>query len=167
MSNQAFDTKNKQDVRRLVTRALEKLAIATNKPEMNTPQAIELLMGVWAQESQGGKYVTQLGGGPARGMWQIEKPTFLDILNRCDGDSYRELLVTVGDPHALLQDHFDFLVTNHTLSAQIARLKFYMSPGSIPEDLEGQAEYWKKYYNTPLGAGTVEEYLASYKNYVA
>jgi hypothetical protein len=166
-SKQTFDRQNKDDVRRLVTRALERLAASMNLPLINTPQAIEQLMGTWAQESSGGKYVTQLGGGPARGMWQVEKATYLDILNRCNADAYRELLVTAGDPDALMQDHFDLLVSNHTLSAQICRLKYFMSPGSIPEDLEGQAEYWKKYYNTELGAGTVEEYLANYQKYVA
>jgi len=25
---------------------------------------------------------------------------------------------------------------------------------------------WKKYYNTPLGAGTVEEFIENYKKYV-
>ncbi|MBV5327200.1 MAG: hypothetical protein JZU65_06100 [Chlorobium sp.] len=167
ISKQSFDRQNKEDVRRLITRALERLAAATNLSGINTPQAIELLMGTWAQESTGGKYTTQLGGGPARGMWQIEKPTYLDILNRCSADAYRELLVTAGDPDALLQDHFDLLVSNHTLCAQICRLKYFMSPGLIPEDLEEQAEYWKKYYNTELGAGTVEEYLANYQKYVA
>ena len=121
-SSQAFDRKNKNDVRRLITRALERLAAATNLPGMNTPQAIELLMGTWAHESLGGKYNTQLGGGPARGMWQIEKATYLDVLNRCSADAYRELLVAAGDPDALLQDHFDLLVSNHTLCAQVCRL---------------------------------------------
>ncbi len=28
-------------------------------------------------------------------------------------------------------------------------------------DVEGQAHYWKRYYNTPLGAGTPSEYIAN------
>ena len=34
-------------------------------------------------------------------------------------------------------------------------------------DVQGQARYWKKYYNTELGRGTVEEYIASYRQLIA
>ena len=46
--------------------------------------------------------------------------------------------------------------------AAICRLCYYRAPGALPDegDPEGQARYWKRYYNTPLGAGTVEKYIA-------
>jgi hypothetical protein len=28
------------------------------------------------------------------------------------------------------------------------------------------AEYWKKYYNTPKGKGTVQQFIQSYNKYV-
>jgi hypothetical protein len=34
-------------------------------------------------------------------------------------------------------------------------------PDPLPEagDVEGQGAFWKKHYNTPLGAGTVPKYV--------
>ena len=31
-------------------------------------------------------------------------------------------------------------------------------------DLEGQAKYWKKYYNSHLGKGTIEHFMEACKN---
>jgi hypothetical protein len=49
----------------------------------------------------------------------------------------------------------------------MARVHYLRRPEPIPTDLTGQAEYWKKWYNTYLGAGTVEEYIENYKKYVS
>ena len=51
---------------------------------------------------------------------------------------------------------------NMRLQAALARVKYYMVPEPIPSDLQGQAAYWKQHYNTPLGAGTTEEYITNY-----
>lgn len=32
-------------------------------------------------------------------------------------------------------------------------------PGSIPADLQTQAQYWKTYYNTVAGSGTVQKFI--------
>jgi hypothetical protein len=48
----------------------------------------------------------------------------------------------------------------------MARIKYLSCPGqNIPDGLTGQAAYWKKYYNTALGAGTIDEYPANYRKY--
>ena len=39
------------------------------------------------------------------------------------------------------------------------RIKYWRVPKKIPMDLEGMADYWKKYYNTEGGAGTVAHFL--------
>lgn len=39
------------------------------------------------------------------------------------------------------------------------RLFYRLIPEAILETIEGRAKYWKKYYNTVLGKGTVEHYL--------
>ena len=41
----------------------------------------------------------------------------------------------------------------------ICRIHYWRKPGAIPAEIEGQAAYWKRHYNTPLGRGTVEKYL--------
>lgn len=45
------------------------------------------------------------------------------------------------------------------IAALAARLFLLRIPEPIPETLEGQAEYWKKFYNTALGKGTVEGFI--------
>ena len=46
--------------------------------------------------------------------------------------------------------------------AAICRLCYYRAPEDLPDerDLKGQARYWKRYYNTPLSAGTEGKYIA-------
>lgn len=57
------------------------------------------------------------------------------------------------------------------LEAQIlsARLVYYFKTSkAIPnyKDIKGLAEYWKKYYNSYLGAGTIEGAIEKYNKYV-
>lgn len=47
------------------------------------------------------------------------------------------------------------------VSAAMARLYYLTHEAPIPKDLDGQARYWKQYYNTDMGAGTPEQFVAS------
>ncbi len=55
-----------------------------------------------------------------------------------------------------------------TYQILMARIHYLRVEDSIPkvDDLEGQARYWKQFYNTPKGKGTVEEYMKNYKELV-
>ncbi|DAB27330.1 MAG: hypothetical protein A2513_04360 [Sulfurimonas sp. RIFOXYD12_FULL_33_39] len=46
------------------------------------------------------------------------------------------------------------------LSVIFARLKYLLVPNAIPNTIGGRAEYWKRWYNSSLGKGTPEHYLA-------
>lgn len=52
------------------------------------------------------------------------------------------------------------------LAVIFCRLFYYVKPGSIPGSLEGQAKYWKKYYNSILGSGSPEKFIGKYFKYV-
>ena len=43
----------------------------------------------------------------------------------------------------------------------VCRLCYYRKAEALPEagDIEGQGQYWKAHYNTPLGKGTVTKYV--------
>ncbi len=63
------------------------------------------------------------------------------------------------------------LMVMSDLSLQIlmARMVYYFKTKKpIPnhKDIQGLAEYWKKYYNSVFGAGTVEGAIEKYKKYV-
>lgn len=49
---------------------------------LHSDHFVELSAMLVAHESLGCKFVRQIGGGPARSWWQIEKPTHDDVWNR-------------------------------------------------------------------------------------
>lgn len=53
-----------------------------------------------------------------------------------------------------------------SLALMFCRLHYLRVPSPVPRDLAGQAAYWKQHYNTPLGKGTAEKYLADWDRFV-
>lgn len=158
-----MNIRDKNEVRELIKVSCAELSYG--RFDLATDPAIELLMGTWAVESSGGKWLVQLGGGPARSAWQIEKPTFEDVITR-SWPVFKEVIsYTAGVVHISPLD-FPKIERNHKLAIQIARLKYFLSPLPIPDSMIGQSQMWKKVYNTHLGAGTVEKYISAYQKYV-
>lgn len=131
-----------------------------------SPAAENLLVGTAAVES-GLRRLTQAGGGPGVGVYQIEPATHADVWNNylhfrpelaarvrglmasknwCDGGRDKELY------------------GNLFYATAIARVIYLRAPRRLPEahDLVGLAAYWKAYYNTPQGRGTPTAFLAAY-----
>jgi hypothetical protein len=52
------------------------------------------------------------------------------------------------------------------VAVTFARLHYLRVAEAVPDDLRGQAGYWKRYYNTRLGKGTVEGYMDKFTRYV-
>jgi hypothetical protein len=140
------------------------------KLEMYSPEAMALMEGTGLQES-GFKYLVQLGGGPAVGFYQMEMDTAEDIVYRYaqnKNDEFRERITKVIPIPLWLMTSEELkweLTVNLALQVVLARLKYWMVPDPIPpdRDFKAHAEYWKQHYNTPLGAGTVEQYLNNWK----
>lgn len=134
-------------------------------PKMNSKAAEELLLGTAIQESAL-SFLRQHRDGPARGFWQIEPATADDIHNNFI-DSRKSLRDILDDVLADKPDPITQLQTNLIYSCIMARLKYWRVPAAMPNsgDLNGQAAYWKKYYNTAGGKGKEEEYIAAWKRY--
>jgi hypothetical protein len=51
----------------------------------------------------------------------------------------------------------------------MCRVHYYRVPAALPPagDLAEQAAYWKRYYNTELGRGTVEHFLGTARTVIA
>ncbi|MEO5334169.1 MAG: hypothetical protein H7839_19320, partial [Magnetococcus sp. YQC-5] len=124
--------------------------------ELGGAPAEELVLGIAIQES-GLQYLTQLGGGPAKGLWQTEKVTHDDIWQNFLHGRVKLALNILG-PYPK-PDH-GRLAWDLAYACGICRAHLLRCPGALPAagDINGQALYWKTYYNTPLGAGTVEQY---------
>ncbi len=127
--------------------------------------AVRLLLGTFAQESttKGGAitYLKQKGGGPALGIYQMEPNTYMDIRSRYLKDRpVIRCYVERYDPYGIPVN----ILTDLALATIMARLKYYMVPEPLPkpDDITGLAQYWKKYYNTPEGAGTTNEFAHKY-----
>ncbi len=54
---------------------------------------------------------------------------------------------------------------NDKAGVLFARLHYFRVHDAIPESFADQAAYWKRWYNTPAGSGTVEEYMANWSRY--
>lgn len=139
------------------------------RPGMYSEAAETLLMGTAAQESHLSTYIHQVGG-PAMGPFQIEGPTYLDIINRyLDRKQNHDLWDVVEDLGyaGLPLSEPSQLITNLPLGCAVARIRYWMSPEPLPQadDLEGMAQYWKRHYNTVAGAGKPEEFIENYEIY--
>lgn len=145
--------------------------------ELGMPDATNLLLDTFAQESQLGKYLVQIGGGPALGLGQIEpatnslvltwamdnKPDIYDTLKTIRGRTQSVPGMRVCDDINLVA-----LQYNHCYNCAIARCLYYsiQEPLPDPNDVVALGQYWKSYYNRG-GKGTVDEFVQSYNTLVA
>lgn len=146
----------KHQLRELIVETLKEI-------DLYSEDAVNLLMGTCAQESHLGQYIKQLNG-PALGVFQMEPNTFNDIFSNYLRYK-RELLDSI---YNLCGDiHNKNVMWNLKLAICFARVHYLRVPEKLPNTIEGYAAYWKKYYNTYLGAGTEEEFINNYNLYVA
>ena len=128
-----------------------------------------LLMGTCAQESALGRYREQLGGGPALGIFQMEPNTFNDIIKNylAHKTKLKYAILNALGVSSLNDLTVEMLIDNDEAAIIFARLHYLRVKESIPHSLPAQAAYYKKYYNTPLGKATEEEYIRNYHRYVS
>ncbi len=126
--------------------------------DMHSQDAFDLVMRTGMQESKF-KYLEQLGEGPALGFFQVEPATAEDtwVNYLVFKTSIREKLALVAPLGPW--DEFT-IMSNIALQVALCRLKYRRDRYRIPSDIFGQASYWKRVYNTPLGAGTEVEFVA-------
>jgi hypothetical protein len=135
-----------------------------------SPDALQLLVGTAAQETQLGTYIAQIGIGTngGLGIYQCEKPTYNDIWDNVVQNNVamrakiKLYLGYDGKPSHLR------LISDIALATVIARLHYYRVGESLPsgKNVEAMARYWKKYYNTRLGKGTEEQFIQNYDKYI-
>lgn len=141
------------------------IPICTLLTPWNVEQATELLMGTCFQESECCLDIHQLGAGPALGGWQMEPETEELVWNWVQKNpmfkSKIEGLVIPG------LDRTKQLIGNLYYSCGMARMLYASISDPLPpaSDLNGQAAYYKQYYNTPKGAATTAEYIANWHKF--
>jgi hypothetical protein len=146
--------------------------------------AVELLMLTAAAESELGRYIVQVGG-PARGIFRMEPETQYDIyinylvyhegllhkVNSFASDANRYELDSVGNiPFQIVYARVYYLRVAERLP-EIHYLRVDPEKGGTQRILtvrtmHALAKYWKRYYNTPKGKGTVDGAVQKYRRFV-
>ena len=127
--------------------------------------AEELLLATCAQESGFGQYRTQLGGGPARGIFQMEGEDHDDAWKNYI--AYKHTLVTqlinLSPTHQT-----DDMINNDPYAIAMCRVHYARRPGALPDpaNLTALWNYYKAQYNTASGGATETEFFSNYKEYV-
>jgi len=124
--------------------------------------AEQLLLGTALQES-GLRNIRQ-SGGPALGYFQMEPATHNDIwTNFLMGNPQLAAAIKNLLPNGTAPLTSD-LISFPIYAAAMARVHYLRVPAPLPAagDLDAQAAYYKKWYNTPGGAATTAEYIANW-----
>ena len=158
--------------------AEDKVTLAQNvliraiRPALHTLEegglaAEQLVLGTGIQESLL-VHRRQLGNGPARGLFQMEPATHDDcwqnFLRFQDAlaEKVRQTLEAGQQPVATT------LEVNDRYAAAMCRIHYLWVTPPLPaaNDIRAMANYWKQHYNTPLGAGSPEEFMEKWPQYV-
>jgi hypothetical protein len=127
--------------------------------DLYSEDAVDLVYKTGNAET-GYRHLKQMGGGPAIGFWQVEPATLIDILDNYV--KYRpeleKRLKSLGFDRSSVEVR---VMGNIALQAVFCRLKYKRDRYALPKsnDLEGQAKYWKRVYNTHLGKGTITHFM--------
>ncbi len=124
---------------------------------MYSADAADLVFKTGMAES-GYRHLRQISG-PALGFFQCEPDTMDDVWKNYA--SYRAALkVKLWELGYKEEDRMSFLC-NIAVQAAFCRLQYRRDKYPLPNkaDLEGQAEYWKRVYNTVKGKGTIKHFM--------
>jgi len=143
---------------------LEHMAEKLQLP-LNSVAARKLILATAAQESHCGDYFKQIKG-PAMGIFQVEPATEEDLFtNFLDGrEDFLEVIMSFQSEAGAEDNDLISALGNTFYQAAITRAQYYRFPAALPEanDFEGTWEYYKKYWNTDLGAATKEEFTRNW-----
>jgi hypothetical protein len=146
---------------------LEVVRPALDALQMGGRAAEQLVLGTAIQESLL-THRQQLGDGPALGLFQMEPATHDDCWNNylkfrsALAEKVRKTLEAGQAPVA------QTLKVNDRYAAAMCRVRYMRVAQALPnqDDVNAMANYWKQHYNTPLGAGTPQEFLNKWLQYV-
>lgn len=130
--------------------------------------AVKLMLLTIAVESDGATYIMQKKG-PAIGIYQMEPATYNDIWQNYLKSNASKLLIMLSnfDAHGMPSEYR--MAYDLRFATAMARLHYFRVKEPLPpaNNIKAIAQYWKKYYNTHLGKGTVEKAIEKYNKFTA
>lgn len=130
-----------------------------------------LLLCTSAIESDCGHYIKQIDG-IALGIWQMEPKTHNDIWQNCDAlkTEFGQIIRNLAPIYSKLSD--DDLIDAPKYACAMTRLKYSMDPNPLPKltgdnnaDSRAFYDYYKRVYNTELGASTFDKWVVALKKH--
>ena len=127
-----------------------------------------LLLCTAAIESNCGEYIKQIDG-PALGVWQMEPDTHFDLWMNSDNLKNADFNLIINNLAPLYCDlKGGKLIDSPKYACAMARLKYSMDPNPLPKltgvtstDLNSFYNYYKRVYNTELGASTYDKWCTA------
>ena len=134
-----------------------------------TQTAENQVLNTAAHESGGFRRRVQMGGGPARGLWQMEQATLRDLYDRYLG------------AHPLLKHRVDSLwpndgtdpwlqiEANDRFAAAMCRIRYWDSAAKLtfdPRDVFESSRCWSADYNTRRDPKLEAAFVANVRRYV-
>ena len=126
--------------------------------------ATYLLMGTCATETDFGNHKDTSEFRHGSGLMQIDRIAFEDTKKRTS--TILKAMIKNSFWIDLDLCTYEMLEYNAFLSVLFARLFYMLIPEKIPDTMDLQATYWKTYYNTRKGKGTIEDYITKSKKYI-
>lgn len=127
-------------------------------------KAVALLVETAQQETHLGTYRDRSPYRHGTGLCQVDPIGLQDVKTRTRPHNV-ELIDEKFGIELSLVTHRD-LEHSPLLAFVICRLHYKLRPEIIPPSVEGRGAYWKEFYNTKAGRGTVHEYLDNAKRIV-
>ena len=108
-------------------------------------------------ESGAGTIKDNTPNGAGAGIFQHDPEPFYDNQSRYEQKHISICIKFLGIDPSFMK--WEDLKTDIKKGAIATRLHFKPFKKAIPKDIIGQAQYWKRYYNTKAGKGTVKHFL--------
>lgn len=126
-------------------------------------KVVNMIIETACVESCCGKYIKQIKG-PACGIFQMEPKTARDIYTNyiVYRPEYKHYYDKLYNNYLSLEQN---LMYNLAFQIFMCRIFYLRIKDPIPDTKDKRAEYWKQYYNTKLGKGSVSDYLAKVLKY--
>jgi hypothetical protein len=124
-----------------------------------TEDSLDLVVETVFHESDGLRYLAQVGGGPGRGLGQCEPPTFewliKGVLPKRPALWAKFGAISPNWPSI----GFDELTWNLRLAVALVRVRYLPDPQAIPGTLEERAKYWGRVYQTTNDPVKIQAYI--------
>lgn len=120
--------------------------------------AVALLVETAAAETLLGELRDPTMYAAGTGLTQVDRGTF-DWLKQSYASTPVATAIQKRFNIDISRTQYQELETSPVLAMLFCRLRYMKAKGAIPATLEGRAAYWKQWYNTSAGKGTVADYI--------